>query len=135
MHFRRWIAAVAAGLGCAGPVHAEPPRDPFADLAAQIEALLGPRALAGSVVNEQDIELLLAHLRAALSAAARGEPAPPADDLARRAEAIRNALEARGTLAGLLLLDALEARARQLLRDAPAGPSLPPSRPYIPLNR
>ena len=127
-----WMAAIAMVAACSFPARAETPPDPFAGLDAQIEALLGPRALMDGVVTEQDVDLVLNYLKAALLAAASGREPPSDEELARRAEAIRNALAARDTLAGLLLLDALDARARQWLRDAPSGRLPPPSRPYLP---
>jgi hypothetical protein len=107
------IAAGMLGLALAVPAHAGEKPDPF----AQVESLLAPGVLFQGVVREEDISLVFAHLRAALTAAYAGREASPPEELNRRAEAIAGELKARGTLAGLLLLNAFEAAARQALRE------------------
>ncbi len=119
MSARPWIAMALLGLACAAPVHAGEKPDPY----ARIEALLNPGVLLQGVVREQDVSLLFAHLRAALLAAYEGRDAPPPEELNRRVEAIAAELKTRGTLAGLLLLTAFEAAARQALREALADPA------------
>ena len=113
-----WLVALA-GLVAAAPVRAQTPPDIISPFdAALIESLISPRALVGEVVTERDLDLLFAHLKASILAAAAGAepPAPPAE-LAQRADAIGRALRMRGSLAALVLLDALEAGARQRLRE------------------
>ena len=135
MNGKRWMAALLIALAWAVPACAEPPLSgPAARLDAQLEALLERGELLSGVVTEQDIALLFAHLKAALLAAATGREAPPADELNRRAEEIGRELKARGTLAGLLLLNAIEARTRQLMREAPPRPLPPPVRAYTPVR-
>jgi len=119
MRARQCIAMVLLGLACAAPAHAGEKPDPF----AQVESLLAPGVLFQGVIREEDVSLLFAHLRAALMAAYAGREAPPPEELNRRAEAIAGELKARGTLAGLLLLTAFEAAARQALREALADPA------------
>src|SRR5262245_470071 len=113
-----WIVAVA-GLLAAAPVRAQtapPVISPFD--AALIESLISPRAVLGEVVTERDLDLLFAHLKASILAAAAGtEPPAPPDELKQRADAIGRALRTRGSLAALVLLDALEASTRQRLRE------------------
>ena len=123
MRARQWIAAALLGLACAAPALAGDPPDPF----ARIESPLDPRVLFQGVVREEDVSLLFAHLRAALIAAQEGREAPPPEALNRRAEAIAGELKTRGTLAGLLLLTAFEAAARQAVREALVEPA--PSAP------
>ena len=84
----------------------------------RIEQLLDPKVLLQGVVREEDVSLLFAHLRAALLASSQGRDAPATEELNRRMEAISAELKSRGTLAGLLLLTAFEAAARQALREA-----------------
>lgn len=134
MSGKRWIAALLIGLACSVPAYAEPLSGPAARLDAPLEAMLERGELLSGVVTEQDVALLFAHLKAALLAASTGREAPSVDELNRRAEEIGREFKARGMLAGLLLLNALEARARQLLRDGPPRPSLPPVRPYTPIQ-
>ena len=132
MHVRRWMAALLIGLASAVTASAEPLSGPAARLDAQLEAMLERGELLSGVVTDQDVVLLFAHLKAALLAASTGREAPSADEINRRAEEIGRELKARGMLAGLLLLNALEARARELLRDPPPRPLAPPVRPYPP---
>ena len=114
MRLRLMITAGVLGLAIAVPAHAGEKPDPF----AQIESLLAPGVLFQGVVREEDVALVFAHLRAALLAAYAGREAPPPEELNRRAEAIAGELKARGTLTGLLLLTAIEAAARQAVREA-----------------
>jgi len=118
---RGWIAMGLLGLACAAPAHAGGKPDPI----AQVEALLGSGTLLQGVVRDEDVSLLFAHLRAALRAAHEGREAPAPEELNRRAEAIAGELKARGTLAGLLLLTAFEAAARQALRERFPAPDSP----------
>jgi hypothetical protein len=113
------IAGGTLGLALALPVQAGERPDPF----AQLESLLDPKTLLQGVVREEDVSLLFAHLRAALLAASEGREAPLPQELNQRAEAIGAELKARGLLTGLLLLTALEAFARQSVRDALASPA------------
>ena len=120
------IAAGALALALAAPARAEPKPDPF----AQIEKLLDSGVLWQGVIREDDVSLLFSHLRAALLAASQGREAPPAPEaLGRRADEIAGELKLRGTAASLLLLTALEAAAREALREIqPAVPSAPAAR-------
>lgn len=115
----RWTLVVFVALAMAAPVRAQSAPELLSPFDARlIESLISPRALLGEVVTERDLDLVLAHVKATLLAAAAGrEPPPPSDELNRRAEAIGKALQTRGTLAALVLLDALEASARQRLRE------------------
>jgi hypothetical protein len=112
-----WSAALAGTL-LALPVRADPSREILSPFDARlIESLISPRAVLGEVVTERDLDLLFAHVKAALLAAASGKEPPSSEELDRRAGEIARSLETRGTLAALVLLDALEASARQRLRE------------------
>ena len=89
----------------------------------QIESMLNPRLLLQGVVREEDLTLLFDHLRAALLASYQGREAPSAEELNRRMEAIGGELKARGMIAGMLLLAAFEAAARQAVRESVAEPA------------
>src|SRR5689334_5505093 len=119
MRLRSMIAAGVLGLAFAVPAQAGEKPDPF----AQVEALLAPGVLFQGVIRDEDVALVIAHLRAALLAAYAGREAPPPEELNRRVEAIAGELKARGTLAGLLLLTAMEAAAKQALREGLEIPS------------
>jgi len=108
------IAASVLMLGLAAPACAQEKPDSF----VRIEQLLDPKVLLQGVVREEDVSLLFAHLRAALLASSQVRDAPATEELNRRMEAISAELKSRGTLAGLLLLTAFEAAARQALREA-----------------
>src|SRR5262249_20718592 len=124
-----WLSMALAGLIAAAPARAGGPPDLISPFDAQlVESLISPRALLGDVVTERDLARLLAHVRAAILAAAAGAAPPPVPaELNQRAEVIGKALRARGTVAALVLLDALEASARQRLRELPKQPPLPPA--------
>jgi hypothetical protein len=113
MRLRSMFAAGVLGLAIAVPAHAGERPDPF----AQVESLFDPGVLFQGVIRDEDVALVFAHLRAALLAAYAGREAPPPEELNRRAEALAGELKARGTLAGLLLLTAIEAAARQAVRE------------------
>ena len=119
MRLRSMIAAGVLGLAFAVPAHAGEKPDPF----AQVESLLAAGVLFQGVIREEDVSLVFAHLRAALMAAYAGREAPPQEELNRRAEAIAGELKTRGTLAGLLLLTALEAAAKQAMREGLENPA------------
>lgn len=125
MRISRWGIALAAGLAFCVSASAD---DRSADPLAQID----PQMLFKGVVGEADVALLFAYLRSALIAASQGQDAPPPDELNRRAQALGDELKLRGTLAGLLVLGAIERSARQALREPPpfivppAGPLTPP---------
>jgi len=110
---RRGLAVAALLIGLAGGARAEPPLAVPAAPGPQFD----PGVLFAGVITERDVALLAAYARAALVAAATGTEPPAPEDLTRRAEAIAGELKLRGMMAGLLLLDALEARASAWVRE------------------
>ena len=130
MRTANFLVTIAMAAACSAPCAAqEPLSGPAARLDAQLEAMFERGELLRGVVTEQDVALLFAHLRAMLLARSTGSTPPSAEELNRRAEVIGRELKARGMLAGLLMLTALEERARQLVREAPPPPGSPPARP------
>lgn len=124
MRIRGWVVALAAGLAFCMPASADDrPVDPLAQL--------DPEALFGGMVREADVALLFAYLRSALIAASQGKHVPPPEELNRRAQALGDELKLRGTLAGLLVLGAIEHSARQALRE-PLPFIAPPAAPLTP---
>lgn len=105
---------LAAMLALATPAHAGDRESP-ADLDSVLEQMMTPQAWLGGRVTEADVELLFAYLRASLIASTYGQEVPVPEELKRRAEALGRELRAHGVLTGLLLLQALEARAKQAL--------------------
>jgi hypothetical protein len=115
--FVRVRAAVVAGLtalAVALPVQAADERTP-SDLDSALEQMLTPEAWLGGRITEADVELLFAYLKASLLASTHGQEVPVPEELKRRAESLGCELRAHGVLVGLLLLQALEARAKQAL--------------------
>ena len=110
--------ALTAGIALAAPAGADERPEPL----PQIESIPDPRLLLHGVVREEDLTLLFNHLRSTLLASYQGREAPPAEELNRRLDAIGAELRARGMVAGLLLLTAFEAAARQAVRERLAEP-------------
>ena len=122
MRLRYLIVAAGVVLGCAGPAGAGE-RDAYADLDARLNELLAPQAWARGKLTEADVTLLFDYIRSSMFAASQGLPAPDVpDELRRRVEKLQRDLQLQGSLTGLLLLNALEAAARQAVRDANAAP-------------
>jgi hypothetical protein len=111
--------ALAAGIAFAAPAGAGEKPEPL----PQIESTLNPRLLLQGAVREEDVALLFDHIRAALLASYQGREAPSAEELNRRMEAIGAELRTRGMIAGMLLLAAFEAAARQAVREGLAEPA------------
>ena len=110
----RLMAVMALGLALTAPAQAEQKTDPF----AQLEALMNSGVLFRGVIRDEDVTLLFDHIRAVLKASTEGGELPPPEALNQRAEEIAMELRARGSIAGMLLLNALETAARQALREA-----------------
>jgi hypothetical protein len=103
---------IALALFCASfaPAHAGDVDDPFSAVAG---------AFVRGLVQEEDVGLFFGYLREALGAAADGRDAPVPEKLTRRAEEIGERAKQRGVVAGRLLLDAIEASVRDIIRDIP----------------
>jgi hypothetical protein len=124
MRISGWVVALATGLAFCMPAFADDrPADPLAHA--------DPQVLFKGMVREADVSLLFAYLRSALIAASQGKDAPPPEELNRRAQALGDELKLRGTLAGLLVLGAIEHSARQALREPPSFIA-PPAAPLTP---
>jgi hypothetical protein len=119
--FRIPLVALALTVGIAFAAPAGANEGP--ELPPQIESLLDPRLLLHGVVREEDLTLLFNHFRTALLASYQGREAPSAEELNRRLDAIGAELRTRGMFAGMLLLAAFEAAARQAVRDGLAEPA------------
>jgi hypothetical protein len=129
MRFAQIAAVALAGLVTSVPAFADGTRK---DALSALE----PHAWLQGTVSESDVALLTDYLRAAMLAAAEGrEVPPPPEELQKRAERLGSELKARGTLGALLMLSALEEKAKALLR----GEGTPPPRrtlpPVVPFTR
>ncbi|MDH3288378.1 MAG: hypothetical protein OEP48_11740 [Betaproteobacteria bacterium] len=117
MHFRTLTVAGIMALAVAMPAHAGD-KDPSADVEATLEQMMTPQAWLGGRISESDVELLFAYLKASLVASSQGRELPVPEALSRRAEAIGRDFQTHGMLTGLLLLHALETRAKEAVREA-----------------
>ena len=117
MNARRLVAVAGLMLALASPAMAGE-KDPAAEYEALLGQMMSPEAWLGGRVTERDVELLFAYLKASLAAASQGREVPVPDELNQRAEAIGRELQMHGMLTGLLMLQILEARTKQLLREA-----------------
>lgn len=121
MKVHRFIAAGLLGAALAAPAWAHA-KDPFADLETQLREL-DPKRWIGQSVDEADVARLFAWMRASMLAAAQGRDAPPPpEELRQKAETLSREFAARGALAGLALMDALEEYARRAVREKPPAP-------------
>ncbi len=119
MRPRHFILAAALCLPAAGIAQQSPPPS----------APAVPGVLQG-LVSEDDVTALFDYLRGALAAASEGrEPPPMPDELRSRMEMLGADLRLRGAIAGQLLLKSLEAQIKELMRERPVAPQLPPSKP------
>ncbi len=126
MNARRLVAVTGLMLALASPTMAGD-KDPAAEYEALLEQMMTPQAWLGGRVTESDVELLFAYLKASLAAASQGREVPVPEELNRRAEAIGREFHTHGMLTGLLLLHVLEARTKELVREAQPDrePSIP----------
>lgn len=113
-------AVLAALIGSVSPAFADERPEPTAP---RVEPLPDPRILLQGVVREEDVALLFEHLRAVLLASSQGRAAPSSPELRQRMDAIGAELRARGTVAGMMLLVALEAAARSAVRESLSEPA------------
>lgn len=117
MHIRTLIIASIMGLAVATPTFAGD-QDSSADLEATLEQMMTPEAWLGGRISESDVELMFAYLKASLVALSQGRELPVPEALSRRAEAIGRDFQTHGMLTGLLLLQVLESRAKEVVREA-----------------
>lgn len=126
MRTSKWIVTAVAGLALSTPAAADHrPTDPLAQL--------DPQVLFQGAVSEADVSLLFDYLRSAMLAAAQGREAPPPAVLHQRAQLLAQELKLRGTVAGLIILGALEQSLKQSLSEPPRS-ALPPMSPFVPIT-
>ena len=105
---RTILIAVTLLAALSAPAHARASDDPLPAAAG---------TFVRGLVHEEDVGLLFGYFREALAAAAEGRDAPVPDALSRRAEEIGENAKQRGVVVGRVLLDALEASVREIVRD------------------
>jgi len=120
MNALKLVAVTGLMLALSSPAIAGD-KDPAAEYEALLEQMMTPKAWLGGRVTESDVELLFAYLKASLAAASQGREVPVPEELSRRAEAIGRGFQTHGMMTGLLLLHVLEARTKQLVREAQPG--------------
>ena len=113
MRLHHLLSVLVVGAALSVSAHAAE-RDPVAGL----EPLLTPQVLLGGLIDESDVSLLFAYLRASMLANAEGrEPPPMPSALSRRMETAGGELRVRGTLIGLALSQVMERAVRDAVRD------------------
>ena len=105
-----WANCVLSGSSLASD---EQPRTPDPD--EVLAQMMAPEAWLREQVTEADIDLFFAYLRASLFGSAYGYDVPVPEGLKSRAEALGRELRRHGVATALLLLQAMEARARKVL--------------------
>jgi hypothetical protein len=122
VRLRYLIVASGLFLGCAAPAGAGD-RNAYTELDAQLEQLLSPQVWLRGKVTESDVSLLFDYIKSSMFAASQGLPPPGVpEELKQRAERLKQDLKLQGSLTGLLLLNALEAAARQAVREGLVDP-------------
>ena len=125
------LALAAAGSMAVAPLAQAQSRDAFERLES-----LRPEALLRGVIREEDVSLLIRHLREQMIASARGEETEPSEAMKRRSEQIQREIAARGSIIAGVLLSAFEHAVRDaahaVLRDPPR--CAPPQWPQWPPN-
>lgn len=106
---------VLANCILSGPSRALDAQAQSPDADAVLEQMLAPEAWFREHVTEADIDLFFAYLRASLFGSAYGYDVPVPEGLKSRAEALGRELRRHGVATALLLLQAMEARARKVL--------------------
>jgi len=112
MKLRHLICVAVTGLTLSLPVAATEP-DPFDTL----DALMNPEVLFRDVIREDDVSLLFKHVRESIAASARGEEAPNSEEFNKRTETIGREMAVRGSVLLGVLLNAFEAKAKQVIRE------------------
>lgn len=129
MRARHLMVAAVLGLSVSGviPACAAGDLQPYPEFEATLNGLVPPQAWLKGRITEADAALIFSYVRASLFAAAQGLPAPAVPgELKRRVEELQRDLEAQGALSALLLLNALEAAARQAVRESLVDPGTKP---------
>ena len=106
---RKMFLATMVGVSLSGVVSAAGPDD---------SRLPAPESLLRGIVQESDVALVFSYLREAIAAAVAGREARPPEALEQRAAAIGEELKRRGVLAGQALIDEIERRLREELRES-----------------
>ena len=114
-NLRYLLGLAVAGLALSAPVAAQSTqsKDPFDALEA-----INPEALFKGIIREDDVSLLLKHVRESMTASMRGEEPKESAAMTRRTEEIQRELAVRGSVLVGVLLSAFESAAKQAIREA-----------------
>ena len=87
-------------------------RDPFERLEG-----INPEVLFKGILREDDVTLLMRHIRESMAASARGEEAQMSESMKRRTEQIQREIGVRGSVLAGMLLSELEQAAKEVIRE------------------
>ena len=87
-------------------------RDPFERLEG-----INPEVLFKGILREDDVTLLMRHIRESMAASARGEEAQMSESMKRRTEQIQREIGVRGSVLVGMLLSELEQAAKEAIRE------------------
>ena len=87
-------------------------RDPFERLEG-----INPEVLFKGILREDDVTLLMRHIRESMAASARGEEAQMSESMKQRTEQIRREIGVRGSVLAGMLLSELEQAAKEAIRE------------------
>jgi len=109
----KFLVAVCL-VALSAPVFAEPePTPPAQSTIERLGEILSPDEILRGQFTEQDVSELFAVLRSQVT----GNPRELSPELRQKLDALAQRLQIRGALAGSLLLDELEARMREFVRE------------------
>jgi hypothetical protein len=109
-------------LGLAAPVYAESDSIPEPPgVFERIEEILSPSSILKGQITEQDVDEIFDLIRSAML----GNPKEPSDELKQKLDRLASRLMIRGGMAGSLLLDELESRIKQKVRELNQPERLP----------
>lgn len=111
---RRHAAGVFLGLLLNGPALAQDGHGSPA-----LELPVDPGVLVQGLITERDIVLVFRHLRESVLGNPDGGGAGGGEELAQRTEEIRREIQLRGAALGVAILDLLERRTKDALRETP----------------
>jgi hypothetical protein len=87
----------------------------------RIEEILSPSSILKGQITERDVDELFDLLRAMIA----GNPREPSEELKQKLDRLATRLMIRGGMAGELLLDEIESRLKQKVRELNEPDSLP----------
>lgn len=112
------FAIVSMFVFAANAVAETEPPEVFERRLEQIERILSPQSILRGKLSEEDVEEVFTIMRGAMV----GKTIEPSERLRSRLQAIGDSVQVRGALAGMLLLDELEAILKNKVREINRDP-------------